>query len=160
MKELLYYQDSMIKEFTADVIKTGTDEHGPYVVLSNTAFYPTGGGQPHDTGWINGIEVLNVEKTGEEIRHYIKETVALSGTVEGKLNWARRFDHMQQHTGQHILTAAFVELFDYQTVSFHLGAELVAIDLNTKEVTAEQLMASAENINTYVEAARIYGESR
>ncbi len=73
MKELLYYQDSMMKEFTADVVKTGTDEHGPYVVLSNTAFYPTGGGQPNDTGWLNGIEVINVEKVDEEIRHYIKE---------------------------------------------------------------------------------------
>ena len=150
MKELLYYQDSMIKEFTADVIKTGTDEHGPYVVLSNTAFYPTGGGQPHDTGWINGIEVINVEKTGEEIRHYIKETVALSGTVKGKLNWGRRFDHMQQHTGQHILTATFAELFDYQTVSFHLGAELVAIDLNTKEVTAQQLAAAEKRANDII----------
>ena len=150
MKELLYYQDSMIKEFTADIIKTGTDEHGPYVVLSNTAFYPTGGGQPHDTGWINGIEVLNVEKTGEEIRHYIKETVALSGTVEGKLNWSRRFDHMQQHAGQHILTAAFVELFDYQTVSFHLGTELVAIDLNIKEVTAAQLAAAEKRANDII----------
>ena len=150
MKELLYYQDSMMKEFTADVMKTGTDEHGPYVVLSNTAFYPTGGGQPNDTGWINDIEVINVEKTGEEIRHYIKETVALNGTVKGKLNWVRRFDHMQQHTGQHILTAAFVELFNYQTVSFHLGAELVAIDLNIAEVTAEQLAAAEKRANDII----------
>ena len=150
MKELFYYQDSMMKEFTADVVKTGTDEHGPYVVLSNTAFYPTGGGQPNDTGWINGIEVINVEKVDEDIRHYIKETVALKGTVEGKLNWARRFDHMQQHTGQHILTAAFVELFDYQTVSFHLGSELVAIDLNTAEVTAEQLAEAEKRANDIV----------
>ena len=142
MKELLYYQDSMMKEFTADVLNAGTDEHGPYVVLSNTAFYPTGGGQPNDTGWINGIEVINVEKVDEEIRHYIKEAAPLNGTVEGKLNWDRRFDHMQQHTGQHILTAAFVELFDYQTVSFHLGTELVAIDLNVAEVTAEKLAAA------------------
>lgn len=150
MKELLYYQDSMMKEFTADVMKTGTDEHGPYVVLSNTAFYPTGGGQPNDTGWINDIEVINVEKTGEEIRHYIKETVALNGTVKGKLNWVRRFDHMQQHTGQHILTAAFVELFDYETVSFHLGAELVAIDLNIAEVTAQQLAAAEKRANDII----------
>ena len=150
MKELFYYQDSMMKEFTADVVTTGTDENGAYVVLSNTALYPTGGGQPNDTGWINGIEVVNVEKVDEEIRHYIKEDVAINGTVEGKLNWDRRFDHMQQHTGQHILTAAFVELFDYQTVSFHLGSELVAIDLNTAEVTAEQLAAAEKRANDIV----------
>ena len=150
MKELFYYQDSMMKEFTADVVTTGTDENGPYVVLSNTAFYPTGGGQPNDTGWLNGIEVINVEKVDEEIRHYIKEDVAINGTVEGKLNWVRRFDHMQQHTGQHILTAAFVELFDYQTVSFHLGSELVAIDLNVAEVTAEQLAAAEKRANDIV----------
>ena len=150
MKELLYYQDSTVKEFTADVVKTGTDEQGAYVVLSNTAFYPTGGGQPNDTGWINGIEVANVEKVDEEIRHYIKEQEALSGAVHGKLNWQRRFDHMQQHTGQHILTAAFVELFDYQTVSFHLGSELVAIDLNTAEVTPEQLAAAEKRATDIV----------
>ena len=150
MKELFYYQDSMMKEFTADVVTTGTDENGAYVVLSNTAFYPTGGGQPNDTGWLNGIEVVNVEKVDEEIRHYIKEDVAINGAVEGKLNWVRRFDHMQQHTGQHILTAAFVELFDYQTVSFHLGSELVAIDLNTAEVTAEQLAEAEKRANDIV----------
>ena len=150
MKELFYYQDSMMKEFTADVVTTGTDENGAYVVLSNTAFYPTGGGQPNDTGWLNGIEVVNVEKVDEEIRHYIKEDVAINGAVEGKLNWVRRFDHMQQHTGQHILTAAFVELFDYQTVSFHLGSELVAIDLNIAEVTAEQLAEAEKRANDIV----------
>ena len=150
MKELFYYQDSMMKEFTADVVTTGTDENGAYVVLSNTAFYPTGGGQPNDTGWLNGIEVVNVEKVDEEIRHYIKEDVAINGAVEGKLNWVRRFDHMQQHTGQHILTAAFVELFDYQTVSFHLGSELVAIDLNIAEVTAQQLAEAEKRANDIV----------
>ena len=151
MKELYYYQDSMMREFSADVVRTGTDGLGGYVVLSNTAFYPTGGGQPHDTGWIGAREVVNVEKVEEEIRHYIDGDVeGITGTVVGKLDWSRRFDHMQQHTGQHILTAAFVELFGYQTVSFHLGAELVAIDLNTTEVTPEQLMAAEKRANDIV----------
>ena len=151
MKELYYYQDSMMREFSADVVRTGTDGLGGYVVLSNTAFYPTGGGQPHDTGWIGTHEVVNVEKVEEEIRHYIDGDVeGITGTVVGKLDWSRRFDHMQQHTGQHILTAAFVELFGYQTVSFHLGAELVAIDLNTTEVTPEQLMAAEKRANDIV----------
>lgn len=151
MKELYYYQDSMMREFSADVVRTGTDGLGGYVVLSNTAFYPTGGGQPHDTGWIGGHEVVNVEKVEEEIRHYIDgDAEGITGTVAGKLDWSRRFDHMQQHTGQHILTAAFVELFGYQTVSFHLGAELVAIDLNTTEITAEQLVAAEKRANDIV----------
>ena len=151
MKELYYYQDSMMREFSTDVVRTGTDGLGGYVVLSNTAFYPTGGGQPHDTGWIGAREVVNVEKVEEEIRHYIDGDVeGITGTVVGKLDWSRRFDHMQQHTGQHILTAAFVELFGYQTVSFHLGAELVAIDLNTTEVTAEQLVAAEKRANDIV----------
>ena len=151
MKELFYYQDSMMQEFSADVVCTGTDAIGDYVVLSNTAFYPTGGGQPHDTGWIDNLEVSNVEKVDEEIRHYINGNVeGITGTVTGKLDWARRFDHMQQHTGQHILTAAFVELFGYQTVSFHLGGELVAIDLNTTEVTAEQLAAAEKRANDII----------
>ncbi len=151
MKELFYYQDSMMKEFSAEVVQTGSDDNGHYVVLSNTAFYPTGGGQPHDTGWINDVQVVNVEKVEEEIRHYISGNVeSLSGTVAGKLDWARRFDHMQQHTGQHILTAAFVELFGYQTVSFHLGTELVSIDLNTADVTPEQLAAAEKHANDII----------
>ena len=151
MKELYYYRDSMMREFSADVVRTGTDGLGSYVVLSNTAFYPTGGGQPHDTGWIGTHEVVNVEKVEEDIRHYIDGDVEdITGTVVGKLDWSRRFDHMQQHTGQHILTAAFVELFGYQTVSFHLGAELVAIDLNTTEVTPEQLVAAEKRANDIV----------
>lgn len=151
MKELFYYQDAMMQEFTADVVHTGTDNLGNYVVLSNTAFYPTGGGQPHDTGSIDGLEVSNVEKVEEEIRHYINGDVeGITGTVTGKLDWKRRFDHMQQHTGQHILTAAFVELFGYQTVSFHLGSELVAIDLNTTEVTAEQLAEAEKRANDII----------
>ena len=136
LKNYIYYQDSTIAEFTANVVKTGTEENRNYIVLDNTAFYPTGGGQPHDTGWINGIEIIDVEKVDDEIRHYTTNDVSnISGEISGKLNWARRFDHMQQHTGQHILTAAFVELFDLSTVSFHLGTELVTIDLDIKETT-------------------------
>ncbi|MDM5331837.1 DHHA1 domain-containing protein [Ureibacillus composti] len=152
MRELFYYQDSMIKDFTAKVVRTGVDLDGrPYVVLSNTAFYPTGGGQPHDTGFINELKVIDVEKVDEEIRHYIEgELSTLTEEVRGVLDWARRFDHMQQHTGQHILTAAFVELFDFATVSFHLGSELVTIDLNTEHVTDEQLTLAENRANEII----------
>lgn len=151
MKDLLYYQDAMISEFHANVVKTGSDENGNYIVLDNTAFYPTGGGQPHDTGWIQEIEISNVEKVEEEIRHYTtKNASTISGEIFAKLNWTRRFDHMQQHTGQHILTAAFVELFDMATTSFHLGTELVTIDLNVGEITEEQLAAAEKRANEII----------
>lgn len=151
MKDLLYYQDAMISEFHANVVKTGSDENGYYIVLDNTAFYPTGGGQPHDTGWIQDIEISNVEKVEEEIRHYTtNDATDISGEIFANLNWARRFDHMQQHTGQHILTAAFVELFEFATTSFHLGTELVTIDLNVGEITEAQLAAAEKRANEII----------
>lgn len=152
MKELLYYQDVLLREFDATVVSKGTDEVGRhYVVLSNTAFYPTGGGQPHDTGTLDAIEVLDVEKINDEIRHYIQGDLStLDGVVHGKLNWARRFDHMQQHAGQHILTAAFVELFNAQTVSFHLGSEHVTIDIATDTLTEQQLAAAEARANDII----------
>ena len=151
MKSLLFYQDAMIKEFTANIVTTGTEEGRNYIVLDNTAFYPTGGGQPNDTGWIQGLEIIDVEKVGNEIRHYtIADLTALSGKVDAKLNWARRFDHMQQHTGQHILTAAFVELFDVATTSFHLGTSLVTIDLNITNITEDQLATVEKRANDII----------
>ncbi|MER1958751.1 MAG: DHHA1 domain-containing protein [Solibacillus sp.] len=151
MKDLLYYQDATISEFHATVVKTGSEEGRNYIVLDNTAFYPTGGGQPHDTGWISGIEISDVEKVDDEIRHYTAADVSnISGEISAKLNWVRRFDHMQQHTGQHILTAAFVELFDLATTSFHLGTELVTIDLNTTDVTEAQLAAAEQRANEII----------
>ncbi|CAM5211938.1 Alanyl-tRNA synthetase OS=Ureibacillus acetophenoni OX=614649 GN=SAMN05877842_11289 PE=4 SV=1 [Ureibacillus acetophenoni] len=152
MKDLYYYQDSMIREFKANVERSGVEEDGrPYVVLSNTAFYPTGGGQPHDTGVINGVRVIDVEKVENEIRHYLEgDSVTLTGEVTGILEWDRRFDHMQQHCGQHILSATFVELFDFATVSFHLGSEIVTIDLNTDSVTEEQLALVEKRANEII----------
>lgn len=151
LKNLLYYQDAMQKEFTANILKTGVEDARSYIVLDNTAFYPTGGGQPHDTGWINDIEIIDVEKVGDEIRHYTQADIStISGEIIGKLNWKRRFDHMQQHTGQHILTAAFVELYDIPTTSFHLGSELVTIDLNVTELTEQQLEAVENRANAII----------
>ena len=152
MKELLYYQDVMLQEFDATIISKGTDESDRhYVVLSNTAFYPTGGGQPHDTGTLNALEVIDVEKVDDEIRHYIEGDLStLDGVVHGKLNWPRRFDHMQQHAGQHILTAAFVELFNAQTVSFHLGSEQVTIDLAIETISEQQLAAAEARANDII----------
>ncbi len=152
MRDLYYYQDSMINQFTATVERIGIEDDGrAFVVLSNTAFYPTGGGQPHDTGYINNIRVTDVDKIEDEIRHYIEgDSSSLHGEVAGKLDWDRRFDHMQQHCGQHILSATFVELFNFATVSFHLGTEIVTIDLNTDLVTEEQLVLAEKRANEII----------
>ncbi|WP_224653685.1 alanine--tRNA ligase-related protein, partial [Escherichia coli] len=125
-------------------------EGRPYVVLSNTAFYPTGGGQPHDTGTLDGIRVIDVEEVDGEIYHFLEEELQSNKDVEGAIDWERRLDHMQQHTGQHILTAAFVQLFGFQTISFHLGKELVSIDLDVENVTMEQLAAVEKLANDII----------
>lgn len=146
LQNRLYYAQPNCKKFTANVLKHEKDDAGKeYIVLDQTAFYPTGGGQPHDTGKIDGINVIDVIETDDEIRHYLAEPLNSTRKVEGVINWERRFDHMQQHAGQHILSAAFVELFDFQTVSFHLGKNLVSIDLDVDELSNEQLQA-VENL--------------
>ncbi|WP_210366256.1 DHHA1 domain-containing protein [Bacillus sp. REN3] len=139
MEEKLYYQDPYLKSFSAKIMKEGLDHDGRrYVVLSQTAFYPTGGGQPSDTGKLNGIEVTEVEETEGEIRHYIRETLNGASLAEGMIDWVRRFDHMQQHSGQHILSAAFEQLFDHKTVSFHLGKDTLTIDLMAEQLSKEE----------------------
>ena len=136
MTNKLYYENPEIQSFKAKVIEQQHD----YVVLSDTAFYPTGGGQPHDIGLINDIEVINVEEMEGEIRHFITNPLPANTTeVNGQIDWERRFDHMQQHAGQHILSAAFEQLFGFQTISFHLGKDTVTIDLNVPALTELQL---------------------
>lgn len=135
MTKKLYYDNAYESTFESMVTKN----EGDYIVLNETAFYPTGGGQPFDTGFLNGKQVTNVEEVDGEIRHYLNGSIPIGTKVEGQLDWERRFDHMQQHAGQHILTAAFVELFDYQTISFHLGSEKVTIDLDVENVSPLEL---------------------
>lgn len=139
MNQKLYYKDPYIKTFTSPIMKQGQDEKGNrYVVLENTAFYPTGGGQPCDTGTINELGVTAVEEVDDEIRHYINEFPPDENKeMTGKIDWERRFDHMQQHCGQHILSRAFENLFDINTIGFHLGKETITIDLEIEELTSE-----------------------
>ncbi|MER2006206.1 MAG: DHHA1 domain-containing protein [Psychrobacillus sp.] len=147
MTNKLYYEDPYLTTFTASIIKKEPE----YVIISETAFYPTGGGQPCDIGSLNDISVVNVEIIDGEIRHFLAEPLdSQSIEVKGSINWMRRFDHMQQHAGQHILSAAFAELFQMQTVSFHLGKETATIDLDTTEVTAEQLKKVEELANQII----------
>ena len=147
MKRKLYYQDAYHKTANTIVVNQAHDEMGNwFLTLEETIFYPTGGGQPHDIGKINGIQVTNVEEIEGEIRHFIAgPQLEVGETVTLEIDWERRFDFMQQHAGQHILTASFVELLDIQTTSFHLGKEIVTIDLDATKISDDQLNA-VENL--------------
>jgi alanyl-tRNA synthetase len=147
----LYYHDPYIKSFSAEIVKQESDQAGNcYVVLNQTAFYPTGGGQPFDTGTIAAQKVINVEEIDGEIRHYLEAPITdLVSQVEGSIDWDRRFDHMQQHLGQHILSAAFEQLFDYETIGFHLGNEIVTIDLDTEALTDDEI-EKVENLSNQI----------
>jgi alanyl-tRNA synthetase len=148
--EKLYYQDQYLRLFTANLQKSEKDEQGRfYVVLDRTAFYPTGGGQPHDTGTINNVNVIDVEEVDGEIRHYIEKPIESQTECACEIDWQRRFDHMQQHSGQHILSAAFDHHFAFKTVSFHLGKEICTIDLETTNLTEEEAL-EAEKIANHI----------
>ncbi|WP_053366642.1 serine-tRNA(Ala) deacylase AlaX [Bacillus sp. FJAT-27245] len=141
MTRKLYYENPYLTSFQTSLIKQEQDENGEwYAVLEATGFYPEGGGQPFDTGFVNGVEVKKVEEVDGEIRHYLASSLdAENGPVEGTIDWERRFDHMQQHTAQHILSAAFDNLFGFRTVGFHLGKEESTIDLDMSTLNDSQV---------------------
>ena len=142
----LYYDNAFEKEFSATVVRCETEPQAEApawgVVLDRTAFYPTSGGQPHDLGRIGEANVLDVRDEGEEIVHVVDKPVA-AGEVQCSIDWPRRFDHMQQHTGQHLLSAIFAGRFSRPTVSFHLGADVSTIDLREAE-PSEEILEGAE----------------
>lgn len=140
MTERLYYHDSFLREFDARVVACSPVDGKFRVTLDRTAFYPTSGGQPHDTGALDGAQILDVQDDDAGgVAHFTDRALASGGAVHGAIDWSRRFDHMQQHTGQHILSAAFVSLFQLQTVSFHLGRESSTIDLAARALDDRQL---------------------
>jgi alanyl-tRNA synthetase len=147
--ERLYYRDSFLREFDARVVSCEKAGERWKVVLDRTAFYPTSGGQPHDTGKIGGAPVVEVADAEEHVVHYLSTEVA-PGPVRGEIDWARRIDHMQQHTGQHLLSAAFIELFKFQTVSFHLGKETSTIDLEAREIVPRHLEEAERRTNEII----------
>jgi alanyl-tRNA synthetase len=140
MTERLYYTDSFLREFDATVVSCQSVKGRFEVVLDRTAFYPTSGGQPHDTGKLGEANVTEVFEREEdhEVVHVVDATIP-PGPVQGSIDWQRRFDHIQQHTGQHLLSAAFLKLFHFPTVSFHLGREICTIDLDAPSVVQRHL---------------------
>jgi alanyl-tRNA synthetase len=149
--ERLYYQDCYLREFRARVIDTVDD--GKRVYLDRTAFYPTSGGQPFDTGRLGGANVIEVIDEEERVAHVLDAAI-MAGEVAGKIDWQRRFDHMQQHSGQHLLSAVLEELFKIPTVSFHLGSEVCTIDVTAPSLAARQIEQAEERCAEIVSEAR------
>jgi alanyl-tRNA synthetase len=147
--ERLYYADSYLRQFSAHVTDR-TDWNGrPAVALDRSAFYPEGGGQPGDHGQLNGIAVLDTQVRDGVVWHIIERAIN-DDAVDGEIDWTRRFDHMQQHHGQHLLSAAFVHCCDLPTVSFHLGAESCTIDLQTSGLSDDQVEQALMLANSIV----------
>lgn len=143
MTERLYYHDSFLYDFDAHVVESLPREGKHAIVLDRTAFYPTSGGQVHDLGLLvseeKQIAVTDVvDEEDGRILHFAAEPLAAGVAVHGTIDSARRLDHIQQHSGQHVLSAAFIQLFNMPTVSFHMGEESCTIDLETNALTTTQ----------------------
>jgi alanyl-tRNA synthetase len=147
----IYYDDAYEREFSARVVhcellppdvNAGITSQALGLVLDRTAFYPTSGGQPNDLGKIGDASVLDVRDDGDEIMHVVDRRPG-SPDVLGCIHWPRRFDHMQQHSGQHLLSAMFQERYGRPTVSFHLGTDFCTIDLRGPE-PSEEILEGAE----------------
>ena len=161
MTKRLYYDSSEVHEFDSvveDIVPASPGQSRPAVVLRETAFYPTSGGQVHDTGWLAlGTERLRVAEVVDaedgRIVHYLEAPLRMpmvGASVHGSIDPERRRDHMQQHTGQHVLSAAFIELYQMPTVSFHMGEDYCSIDLATPAVSVEQMVGAEKRANQIV----------
>ena len=155
--ERLYYQDSRLLEFDARVISLSELDDGQIAVtLDRTAFYPTGGGQPTDTGTLGDARVVDcIDAEDEGVLHVIQGPAPEVGdTVHGKIDWLRRLDHLQQHTGQHILSAAFVQLFDAPTLSFRVLDHECEIDVALENPTDERIEQAVDLANQIIWESR------
>src|SRR5829696_5735253 len=149
MTERLYYTDPYLREFEAELVDTTSHEGRTALVLDRTAFYPASGGQPFDTGTFADVRVLEVIDGDDATVLHIVDRAPSTTRLHGAIDWTRRFDHMQQHTGQHVLSSAFARRFDIRTESFHMGAEYSTIDL-AREVSGAQIAAAEDDANRIV----------
>ena len=138
-KSRLYYQTPYVKSFMCTVERCEASGKGTWLaVLNQTGFYPEGGGQPSDTGTLNQVPVLSVHEKGEEILHELASPLEPGTLAEGIIDWQKRYDNMQQHTGEHILSGLVHRFYGYENVGFHMGAEEVTVDFNGM-ITADGL---------------------
>jgi len=154
-----YYADSYTRTFPTNVVELATAGGRPAAILDETFFYPTSGGQPHDTGRLGSTRVQNVSVREDGAVLHLLDAPLEPGPNEATIDWPRRFDHMQQHTGQHILSQAFIQVAEAPTIGFHLGAETVSIDLGQPEIGDAKVadaLALANEVVTGNQAVRAW----
>jgi alanyl-tRNA synthetase len=147
MTDRLYYTDAYLTTFEAAVVARA--DAGRRIYLDRTAFYPTSGGQPFDTGRLGGVAVIDVIDEGDRIAHVVESPVA-GDRLSGVIDWARRFDHMQQHTGQHLLSAVIAVRFGQATVGVHFGRESSTLDLDTPGFGHAEIVEAEARANVAV----------
>ena len=147
--EKIYYQDAHQAAFQAQVLSCQPGKHGYDVVLDRTCFYPEGGGQPGDTGFLSGVRVTDTHERSGEIVHFCEQPLAEGQTVDGQIDYERRFAFMQLHSGEHILSGVVHRRFGYENVGFHMGADFVTIDFSGM-LTPEELSAVEAEANEWV----------
>jgi alanyl-tRNA synthetase len=148
-----YERDPYLPELETEIVECGVEGERTFAVLADTVLYPEGGGQPTDRGWLGEIAVLDVQRREGGIRPYL-ERPAKPGPVTARLDWRRRFDHMQQHTAQHLLTALAHDRFSWPTTAFHLGEQLCDIELDVPAIAPLQIEMLEELAAAEVRAAR------
>jgi len=149
MSEKLFYQDSFLQEFTCTVQSCEQDKAGWNVILDRTCFYPEGGGQPADHGILGGVKVLDVREKNGQIVHICDGALPVGASVAGCIDWERRFDHMQQHSGEHIVSGIICARYGCDNVGFHLGKDIVTIDFN-HDISPDDLPAIEEQANAFI----------
>jgi Ser-tRNA(Ala) deacylase AlaX len=148
-----FERDPYLAHLDARVVETGAEGDRPWAVLDDTVFYPEGGGQPADRGLLDDVEVLDVQKAAGAVRHYLASP-APEGPVRVRLDWVRRFDHMQQHTGQHLLTAVAADRLGWETTAFHLGPETCDVELAVPWISAADVARLEEEVAREIRAGR------
>ena len=147
--EKLYYADPFLKTFTATVLDCQPGKNGFVVTLDRTSFYPEGGGQPADQGTLDGAAVTDVHEKNGAVLHNVDSAVEIGKTVTGVIDWARRFDHMQQHSGEHICSGLICGRYHCDNVGFHMGTDMVTIDFNA-DISWEELLEIEAQANQYI----------
>lgn len=153
MNQPAYERDAYLRELDTEVTATGEVEGQPWAATADTLFYPEGGGQPADRGTMSGIAVLDVQRVEGMIRHTVSSPLT-PGPVRQVLDWPRRFDHMQQHTAQHLLTAVALARFGWRTTAFHLGPVQSDIELDLPALAPEELRHLEDAVNAHTREAR------